>query len=307
MQQQIRLGVFETNSSSSHSLTLTQGDLVSSPFDADTMRKGLVEVGMNEYGWEWHRYYTARNKLSYLLTQVLRSDQAVPEGDHEEVTRALCEKHPELAMLVRVVKDHTGCDLRFIAGSSGYIDHESDGEGMHLFRSEEELKHFLFTESSYVQTGNDNDPAPTQIDTDRSPEFDDFYVAHYREPKAGWLALRFHRESDWGAVTFVTQAGVTLSSTEHGDLFQALVEQGTFLQVECDEQNYYSTFEHEDPRSGRMGALARHGWKFSAALQVTTSYQMISYEDKTSERYFRQTYTIAMPGELAVQIQALTV
>lgn len=306
MQQHIRLNVFETNSSSSHSLTVTAGDLVETPFDVDTLRRGVVEVGMSEYGWEWQRYYTARNKLSYLLTQVLRYHGNVPTGTNAGVTKELCEEHDELAMMVRVVKDYTGCDLHFVADSSGYIDHESAGEGMELFRSEDQLKQFLFSASSFVQTGNDNEGPPARIETDKPTGAESFYAKHHLDPQASWVSLRFQCERDYGDLKLALDNGVILSSESNDQLLQALIEQGTVVQVDIEEQGHYSYYEHTEPRSDRMSALAELGLKFSADLTVTTKFQKISYQDKTKERYHRQTYTIAMPAELAGQIQALT-
>lgn len=304
--QHIRLNVFETNSSSSHSLTVTAGDLVALPFDAKTLRHGLVEIGMGEYGWEWCRYYTTRNKLSYLLTQVLRHAGTVPDGTNARVTMSLCEDYPELAMMVRVVKDYTGCDLHFVAGSSGYIDHESAGEGMEVFRSEEQLKQFLFSSSSFVQTGNDNTSGPVRIETDLDSCSELFYAEHIREPQADWVELRLHREKDYGDLKLALEYGVVLSSASHEALLQALITQGTVLQVDIEEQGHYSYYEHTEPKADRMDALCDIGMKFSAALNVNTKFRKVSSQDKTAERYLRQTYTIAMPPELASQIQGLS-
>ena len=304
MQHQIRLNVFETNSSSSHSLTLTQGDLAPSPFDADSLRRGIVEVGMSEYGWEWKRYYTTRNKLSYLLTQVMSRQDSVPEGANEEVTRALCEKHPELAMLVRVVKDHTGCDLQFIAGSSGYIDHDSEGEGMELFRSEEKLKQFLFSTSSYIQTGNDNDAPPFMIETDKDSFRDLMYAQHIREPQPGWVPVCWYSATDYGPLKLMLKNDVILSSTSHEALFQAVVQQGTVVRVEIEEKAPYSWFNGRDFKPRRLQDLSRMGLMFSANMNAVLNFKKTRRDD--SPRVTRFHYTSLVPPELASQIKALT-
>ena len=56
MTEQIRKNVFETNSSSSHSLTVSEGDITGQPFSDHTLREGVVIVGKGEYGWEFEQY-----------------------------------------------------------------------------------------------------------------------------------------------------------------------------------------------------------------------------------------------------------
>jgi hypothetical protein len=56
MTKQIRKRVFETNSSSSHSLTLSPGDLVAQPFSDDVLRSGVLSVELlrlyrPRFGW----------------------------------------------------------------------------------------------------------------------------------------------------------------------------------------------------------------------------------------------------------------
>lgn len=57
LKQQKRCGVFETNSSSSHSLTLSQSQLVAAPWPASMLREGIIPLSVDVYGWEWRRYY----------------------------------------------------------------------------------------------------------------------------------------------------------------------------------------------------------------------------------------------------------
>lgn len=169
LKQQIRFGAFETNSSSTHSLTTGTGKLVAQPFDKDILRAGVVRAHLGDYGWEYYRYFTAREKLDYLVSQQLQGRRVCTDLDPEADTAALLEEHPRLAMLAKVVKDYTGCRLEIPSGTAS-IDHDSLGVGYEVFESEAVLKQFLFDETAYVQTGNDNSPAPFIIDTDKGPQ-----------------------------------------------------------------------------------------------------------------------------------------
>lgn len=162
MKQQIRYGTFETNSSSTHSLTMGTGKLVAQPFDKDILRAGVVKVHPGEYGWEFYRYYTPREKLNYLVSQALGNGRMVSHG----TTQELLEESPKLAMLAKVVKEYTGCDIEIVKGQPS-IDHDSLGVGHELYETESTLKKFLFDETAFIQTGNDNSPCPRIISTDK--------------------------------------------------------------------------------------------------------------------------------------------
>ena len=74
------------------------------------------------------------------------------------------EQPKYMKMLVRVLKESLGVKKVYWNEKedeyeNGYIDHQSayvEGQNMEMFASEEELKKFLFSEESYIQTGNDN-------------------------------------------------------------------------------------------------------------------------------------------------------
>lgn len=154
MTEQIRKNVFETNSSSSHSLTVSEGDITGQPFSDHTLREGVVIVGKGEYGWEFEQYYGIYDKLAYLITQINYED--IPQGDAATVTAELRESDPRFDMLCRVVEEHTGVKLQVQPGSTGYVDHQSSDVGLELFDDEKQLRQFLFNSNSYIETDNDN-------------------------------------------------------------------------------------------------------------------------------------------------------
>lgn len=161
----IRRSVFETNSSSSHSLTVRERDLADMPLSEATLREGVLRVSPDDYGWEWKRYYLAENKLSYLLTYIVGGDLDQSFWGAEEFTQQLCERYPQIAEICQLIERHTGCRVE-ISGGEGSIDHESSHLGGEALENTQTLSNFLFSPYSYVETGNDNDSSPSSISTD---------------------------------------------------------------------------------------------------------------------------------------------
>lgn len=161
--KQIRHKVFETNSSSSHSLVMESKQVIPALLSKEQLREGVVSVGVDDYGWEYRRLYKPLSKASYLLTALTESIK--------EDTASVCDDHPQAQMLVDAFANRYGVKLEF-ANSSGYIDHQSTerGVGLELFASQEKLESFLFDESQYIQLGNDNSPAPWSMPTDKGKD-----------------------------------------------------------------------------------------------------------------------------------------
>lgn len=181
-----RVGTFETNSSSSHSLTITHGELIEQPFSQQELRDGAIHVYVGEYGWEWYRYYSAREKINYLITDIF-SPHGSFTGDEndfnylndEDRTKELRNQFPNFDMICKVVEDFTGCSIIVDSFNNGYIDHDSVGTSHDAFASEDALKDFLFGKTSYLETGNDNSGPGWTIDSDKGRE--DVFINNYAE------------------------------------------------------------------------------------------------------------------------------
>lgn len=139
MKKQIRKGAFETNSSSTHAINIFRG------YDEKNIPESIV-VTPGEFGWECDTYYDAESKLSYLYTwclSVMSKDEA--EYKIKEALVNLGVKEVEF-------EDGTGWY------EDGYIDHSGN-----LYREdldtifENYFGDFIFGDSSYIETGNDND------------------------------------------------------------------------------------------------------------------------------------------------------
>jgi hypothetical protein len=302
MKQQIRHSVFETNSSSSHSLTCVQDNLVAVPFRPEVLRAGVLEVPLGDYGWEWRRYYLPEHKLSYLLTQLTSqslSDGNIPEGNAESVTAQLCEEHAALEQMRQVVLDHTGVQLQFVPGSSGYIDQDSEGVGKELFNSDETLRDFLFSPGSYVETSNDNSCPPFYIETDREGE--DYYAASYRTTVADAVTLTLKFRYKW-ELRVETVGGVELSETVNSALYNELRETGAVCRADWTCFGRFGPFDYDDPRGRTASILSKdEGFFFIPELAVTCRKESVKSED-----YFAEGASVfKVPAHLAQAILAL--
>jgi hypothetical protein len=207
MKTQIRDRVFETNSSSSHSVTIDGAELKDFGLDKDTIREGVIRVELpcDGYGWEWRRYYKPENKIAYLLLQLqggcLPSDFDLPyDEDHSETFR---ENDSRTDYFLRTIEEATGCRVVVTrdAEDVGYgysIDHDSVGKGLeHLGEADEILK-LVFGRDSYIETGNDNENPPERIWSDDRGEVRYFeHILVERMPDGVPFTLRQNNGADW--------------------------------------------------------------------------------------------------------------
>lgn len=145
----IRHGVFETNSSSTHSISInrnTEGLMETLPVSEN----GEIEIEPGEFGWELEEYSDPMYKASYALTWAKQNEK--PEN-------------PEYStMLEKVIKDQTGAKkVTFVSQGDegswdawGYIDHQSNDVCETAFEDEATLRDFIFRKGSYFETDNDN-------------------------------------------------------------------------------------------------------------------------------------------------------
>jgi hypothetical protein len=151
---QVRRGVFETNSSSTHSVCIARGEYVSAKLRVED---GILRIFTGEFGWGPDRFTDAPTKAAYCLTWIKEM------GDSEDKTN----------MLINVLKQHTGANaVEFVPAFTeesksewdfyqwGYIDHQSlEGDGNALIKaweSEDTLAAFIFNSDSILVIDNDN-------------------------------------------------------------------------------------------------------------------------------------------------------
>lgn len=163
MKKLIRQSVWETNSSSTHSLSITSSNNLN-----DTIipaEDGTITLTGGEFGWEIEDYWDAFTKANYCALDICPRDwvayrkYSADYKSHEDIKPEInseeAELNDRLKMLVKVIKEHTGA-YSIIFKLEGYIDHQSRGTSNEAFENEETLKQFLFSKSSGLHTDNDN-------------------------------------------------------------------------------------------------------------------------------------------------------
>jgi len=144
--------VFESNSSSSHSISIASVGKLDQTISADD--DNIIRIRCGEYGWEFETYSQARDKASYLATYLM--------NESGEKAKTLREK------FIWVVKNFTGaksveilpCKEKGWDGgfSYGYIDHRSmDVAENILNKGADGILRFIFSSQSILKTGNDNE------------------------------------------------------------------------------------------------------------------------------------------------------
>lgn len=157
MKNQIRNGVFETNSSSTHAICISKNkvDLNNLP--------SYVEFARNDFGWSFDVYTSIWGKASYLYEAILECYYY----EAEEKLNHICE-----------VLAKYGISCEFSSGDKygGYIDHgyETIDFVNDVLNDEEKLMTYLFGDS-FIVTGNDN-----------SDDYSDYMYVNEGEESTSW-------------------------------------------------------------------------------------------------------------------------
>ena len=141
----VRFGTFETNSSSCHSLTISD-ELSDKLMD---IRKKLEAHGTGEYGWSGTVRYP-EEKLDYYLVDLsylYHDDKDGFEKKLEEIKNYFMSKGTELD----ITPAYSNSKWQLL---EGYIDHESIGTVNYM--TLDELYDWVFTNGTGVHLLNDN-------------------------------------------------------------------------------------------------------------------------------------------------------
>ena len=156
---QIRKGVFETNSSSTHSITFSGKELEENKMEIDY--DGYIHAKFGEFGWEVRSYYDQETKLSYLLTMAMHlNDFYIWCGSTEKNEREIEEfmKTEDFERISNAVGEYAHCNGIIIDYGEGYIDHQSREYGCldeFLYDCGTDIINFVFGDA-IVNTDNDN-------------------------------------------------------------------------------------------------------------------------------------------------------
>lgn len=148
----IRNGVFETNSSSTHSIVINSGEY-QIPKDTN------IDILTGEFGWEIEYYSGFYDKASYALTYAINYGSS--DTNLELLNQVLTEHISSESIIT--YNGHSYEELiKYIESSDaynydmGYIDHQSQDEVSEIFENSKTLSDFLFSSNSWFETDNDN-------------------------------------------------------------------------------------------------------------------------------------------------------
>jgi hypothetical protein len=177
----VRDSVFETNSSSSHALSLGNGDILEKNFSPDCVRNGEIVIDGNThhyFGENRFRYYKPETILAYLFA---RQIGGCPDIDHKKMTEPydampiMREQFPAIDQLIAIVEDQTGCKVKVMvdAGKFPWFDYDNEASVDFDMTDRESVRQLLFNEASYLETRSrdeDEDYLPEYTDTDMGEE-----------------------------------------------------------------------------------------------------------------------------------------
>jgi hypothetical protein len=152
--RKIRKSLFETNSSSTHSIVIANNG-------NDCFKEHLPEklvFDTDEFGWEWDRYDDVQNRANYLFTALLYNVWA------DEYFPFVLDTLKKWNIEVEYPPFHMN-DKGYYEFDDPkhddfyYIDHGSQLEGFikEVCTDETLLMNYLFSDESFIATGNDNE------------------------------------------------------------------------------------------------------------------------------------------------------
>lgn len=153
----VRRNAFETNSSSSHSLSISPNYIT---VDDLVVENDVVHIKCGEFGWGVEEYLNTSTKLSYLITVVAEStigttwwDENIFEGF---MIKDLYETD-EFQEIKEVICSHEHCNDLIVDSLRGYIDHQSKPISMSSFLADYGLsiEEFLYGNVKLI-IDNDN-------------------------------------------------------------------------------------------------------------------------------------------------------
>lgn len=144
----IRKNVFETNSSSTHSISISKFN--------DYILPKEINFTFGEFGWEFSKYTSSFDKASYLYTIIHYFN-----GHYTGVPN----KYDEFMNKIKKYLDEDGIKYTFQEFSGGYckgyVDHGGDDGALEfieaVLKDKEHLLRYLFSDNSEIHTGNDNE------------------------------------------------------------------------------------------------------------------------------------------------------
>lgn len=203
----IRRGIFETNSSSTHVLTIQKENVLENPESMVARFRNhisgnnttcLYQINAQSFGWEHRVYHDFQDKMAYLLIAIDALRKGAIDNDVKKIKSWLKELNIELSLPEHICEEkeyeydgnkHKYLDHGWYESTLGngnkwcsYIDHTEDlGPFVHyVMEDKNHFFNFMFGVKSYIETGNDNDETFDWWYHNDYRSFDDMWE-HYKK------------------------------------------------------------------------------------------------------------------------------
>ena len=135
--------VFETNSSSTHCITVSDRK----DWKCD-LPITVNPAWYGEFGWEWETWSSVEEKLAYMIRCLIAYDYT--EETLQDKIKPIQERLHNLGIDFELPTYNEWLD--------GYVDHEDwyQEEIEEIYKDDDTLLTFLLSDSSYIEGGNDN-------------------------------------------------------------------------------------------------------------------------------------------------------
>ncbi len=143
--QNIRRGTFETNSSSTHSISIDES--CDEMFDTIIPNSdGIIELNGGEFGWQEEEFNDALTKANYCYVDNIHDPKKLEELI-SVISQQTCVKPGNIRL---------NASTEYSGGNWSYVDHQSQGTSLEAFESFDKLTKFIFNPRSVLRTDNDN-------------------------------------------------------------------------------------------------------------------------------------------------------
>ena len=163
MKMTIRKSVFETNSSSTHAICISN--------NIPDVRRDVVEFTLDDFGWESDYYYGIHSKACYLWSAIY----------------GICRFYVGCDILVYMsriknILSHYNIKAEFQIEDDGYfygIDHDEELKDFvnDVTTNEDLFMRYLFGDDSFIITGNDNVDEENLLSVS---EYEDSHTIYYK-------------------------------------------------------------------------------------------------------------------------------
>lgn len=164
MKKTIREGVFETNSSSTHSICIAKNTELDIPKS--------IHFGFDEFGWQVDTLQSLDEKANYLYTGLIANGR---NDDANKIFDILKSKNIDVTfdMALYDTSIHNGTEYSTPI-NAGYVDHSGELNDFldAVCEDEDKLIRYLFSDLSFVLTGNDNGG---DVEIKVSYDYDEYY------------------------------------------------------------------------------------------------------------------------------------